>query len=63
MWSLHHYVMGLAKSMCGIEKVATGLLPPSDNPPADLFNILVLSAMTVAMIYLAQLASKKRDIY
>jgi ABC-type transport system involved in multi-copper enzyme maturation permease subunit len=63
MWSLHHYVMGLAKSMCGIEKVATGLLPPSDNPPADLFNILVLSAVTVAMIYLAQLASKKRDIY
>ena len=63
MWSLHHYVMGLAKSMCGIDKVATGLLPPSATPPSDGLSILVLMAVTAAMLYLAQLSAKKRDIY
>jgi len=63
MWSLHHYVMGLAKSMCGIDKVATGLLPPSATPPSNLLSILVLIAVTAAMLYLAQLSAKKRDVY
>ncbi len=63
IWSLHHYVMGLAKSMCGIEKVATGLLPPSATPPSDGLSVLVLIVITVVMLYLAQLAAKKRDVY
>ena len=63
IWSLHHYVMGLAKSMCGIEKVATGLLPPSDTPPSNWLSVLVLMAVTAVMLYLAQLAAKKRDVY
>jgi hypothetical protein len=63
IWSLHHYVMGLAKSMCGIEKVATGLLPPSATPPSDGISVLVLIVITVVMLYLAQLAAKRRDVY
>jgi hypothetical protein len=63
MWSLHHYVMGLAKSMCGIDKVATGLLPPSSTPPSDGLSVLVLMAVTAAMLYLAQISAKKRDVY
>jgi hypothetical protein len=63
MWSLHHYVMGLAKSMCGIEKVATGLLQLSATAPSDGLSILVWMVITVAMLYLAQLAAKKRDVY
>ncbi|MFT7517241.1 MAG: ABC-type transport system involved in multi-copper enzyme maturation permease subunit [Myxococcota bacterium] len=62
-WSMHHYVMGLAKSLCGIDKVASGLLPPSADPPANIMSVIVLLGLSCVFIYLAQLAAKKRDIY
>ncbi|MBC8370100.1 MAG: ABC transporter permease [Planctomycetes bacterium] len=63
LWSIHHYVMGLAKSWCDIDKVASGLIPPSDDPPLNIVSLVVLLGMCCVFIYLAQLAAKKRDIY
>lgn len=62
IWSLHHYVMGLAKSMCGIERVAVGLIPPSATPPANWLSIVILLSVSISLVYLASYSSKQRDI-
>ncbi|MDP6963288.1 MAG: ABC transporter permease subunit [Planctomycetota bacterium] len=62
MFSLHHYVMGLAKSMCDIDKVAAGLIPPSAEPPADWLSVVVLLSVSAIFIYIANLSSKGRDV-
>ena len=60
--SLHNYIMGLAKSICGIENIATELWPPSETPPSDITSLFVLVGLSFSFIFLGQLASKKRDI-
>jgi ABC-type transport system involved in multi-copper enzyme maturation permease subunit len=63
MWSLSNYVMGLAGSMCGTTgKVADGLIAPGESPP-NWLSVCVFLGVTAVMLYLAQLAAKKRDVY
>jgi ABC-type transport system involved in multi-copper enzyme maturation permease subunit len=61
-WSLHHYLLGLARNWCGVKEVQTGIFPPTADPPSTLLSLTVLFGVSIAFLFFSWRIARRRDV-
>ena len=62
MWSLHHYLLGLARNWCGVKEVQVGIFPPTADPPSTWLSLTVLFGVSAAFLFLSWRIARRRDV-